>query len=243
MGWGGVGVRLGVGLGVGVRVGLGVGVGVRGRGRGYLPGHTPPDALELALEHCAPRELASAAVALELGVVTVACAPTHELITFRDVAGELVGLRAVVARIAELARALTHVQVAHAMGRAVGRAQAGRPALMRPRQRRRLRCDSACGRGWRRVAEGGCWLAARVDGGGGGGPDNGRAGVGGGGGSREGRSWWWCCGEAHEKVTHAEAEEEAGGQRRKQLDAAATTSARRGKCLALRLAEPDEVHA
>ena len=40
-----------------------------------LPGHAPPHASELALKHGAPRVLASAAVALELRVVTVPRAP------------------------------------------------------------------------------------------------------------------------------------------------------------------------
>ena len=52
-------------------------------------------------------------------------APADELIALGYVARELVALRAVVACEAELARTLTHVEVAHAMGRAVGGAEAG----------------------------------------------------------------------------------------------------------------------
>ena len=130
----------------------------------------------------------------------MARAPADELVALGDVAWELVALRAVVACEAELARALAHVEVTHAVGGAVGWAQAGRPAVVRrPREGaiwrkgrwegRRLRCDSACGRGWRRVAEGGCYLAVRAGGGsvcggggggGGSGPAIGKAGGGGG---------------------------------------------------------------
>jgi hypothetical protein len=47
--------------------------------------------------------------------LTAACAPADELVALRDVARELVTLGAVVAGVAELAHALAHVEVAHAV--------------------------------------------------------------------------------------------------------------------------------